>query len=168
VLSVSYSGGLRHSSDGIVDMYIIGENLLSDLIQDGVGQVPHCPVVLVGHSIGGLVIKELCRRAHNKFNSCQGYDRAKLEMFLKNIGGIFYYATPHRGSGIAEILAKKISSPLLTYFETLSYVTARLNSEFEAICKAHYKDWLFAGLGETLPTNLVCYTATVGRSWHAS
>jgi triacylglycerol esterase/lipase EstA (alpha/beta hydrolase family) len=55
ILSVSYS--LKHKLDGRLDMLLIVENLLSNLLQDGIGQVPDCPVVLVGHSIGGLVIK---------------------------------------------------------------------------------------------------------------
>jgi hypothetical protein len=47
-------------------------------------------------------------------------------------------------------LARKISSPLLTYFEKPSKDAASLNSKFKAIYKVHYKDWFLAGLDPTL------------------
>jgi triacylglycerol esterase/lipase EstA (alpha/beta hydrolase family) len=153
VLSVSYS--LTYNVNGSLDMDLIVENLVSDLLQVGIGQVPQCAVVLVGHSIGGLVIKALCKHAHEEFSRSQGLERDRLQLFLNNVGGIFYYSTPHHGSGIAKILAKKVSSPLFTYFETLSKDTARLNSHFEIMCRVNYQHWKFAGLGEGVPTNLV-------------
>jgi hypothetical protein len=153
VLSVSYS--LTCNFNGSLDMHLIVENLLSDLLQDGIGQVPQCAMVLVGHSLGGLVIKALCKHAHEKLNRSQGRERDRLQLFLNNVGGIFSYATPHHGSGIVGILAKKVSSPLFTYFETRSKDAGRLNSDFEIMCRVNYQHWKFAGLGERIPTDLV-------------
>ncbi|KAL3691526.1 hypothetical protein R1sor_005177 [Riccia sorocarpa] len=59
ILAVSYDSGTQVSeSEARMDMYLICENLVQSLIDlAGVGQ--SCPMVLVGHCIGGLVLKAL-------------------------------------------------------------------------------------------------------------
>jgi pimeloyl-ACP methyl ester carboxylesterase len=151
VLSVSYNGGLAKTSDNYreADIYIITENLLSDLLQGNIGQ-EECPVILVGHSIGGLVIKHLCNRANLVLNQKEGREKAMLQIFLKNIKGVFYYATPHHGTSIPKKWEKDLPRALVTYFKTLSTETARLNDEFES----WKRNWKFLSLGEGRPTNL--------------
>ncbi|CAM6128893.1 unnamed protein product [Calypogeia fissa] len=153
VLTVSYSGAMSTRSHDNIDMRIITENLLSDLMQSNIGQTPHCPVILVGHSIGGVVIKALCCEANEMLCRSEGSKRSKLEKFLGNLRGVFFYATPNQGSEHATKLANNMNSTLLTFFETLSKHTARLNQEFNDTCKMHDK-WRLSGLGEALPTRL--------------
>jgi hypothetical protein len=56
VLSVSYNGRIKRDSQGVLDMYRVGEYLTSDVLQEDIRQMPDSPVILVGHSFGGLII----------------------------------------------------------------------------------------------------------------
>ncbi|CAM6118613.1 unnamed protein product [Calypogeia fissa] len=148
VFSVRYSEGLREGSVERFHMKNIGENLLWDLLDGGIGQVPNCPVVLVGHCIGGLVIKRLCLEAY-RTQTLSGESRnhrAKLKNFLKRIKAMFYYATPHHGIPHIAKAADLLDSPLFKYFETLSTEAAWLNSEFQNLWEL--RGWQVWGLGE--------------------
>jgi triacylglycerol esterase/lipase EstA (alpha/beta hydrolase family) len=64
-------------------------------------------IVLIGHSLGGLVIKSLVVKAHEAAGrwAANPLDASKNEMcfkFLANIKGIIFYGVPHTGSLIAE------------------------------------------------------------------
>ncbi len=64
-------------------------------------------IVLIGHSLGGLVIKSLAVKAHQVAlcRPANRLDTSKKEMcrnFLVNIKGIFFYGVPHSGSMIAD------------------------------------------------------------------
>ncbi|CAM6084056.1 unnamed protein product [Calypogeia fissa] len=149
VLSVSY---FRYLGQDARDSYSITDNLLADLMDAKVGQASDCPVVLVGHSIGGQFIKELCRQAGG--SASEGLRRVQLENFLRNMRGIFFYATPHGGIQVAEKLGKylHVTPILMDNFTTLSLHTARLNQLFDKMCSDH--NWLLFGLAETRPTKL--------------
>ncbi|CAM6115537.1 unnamed protein product [Calypogeia fissa] len=154
ILSVSYGAAIVKCPQVSLDMYNVGENLVSDLMQCDIGQIPFCPVILVGHSLGGLVMKEVCLQAHHTLNSLSdGLPRDKLTTFLESIRGFFFYATPHHGSEHAQKLTNIVNDPLLTFFRALSTDAARQNEEFNKICKLH-EGWRFTGLGESLPTQL--------------
>ncbi|CAM6088866.1 unnamed protein product [Calypogeia fissa] len=133
----------------IFDMFRLGENLISDLTEGDIGQITSCPVILVGHSVGGLVIKETCCQAHDRLHSNIALSKykEKLGKFLRNIRGIFYYSTPHHGS---SIIAKATDGPLFQFFKILNEHVERLNWKFEDL-QSIYK-WLIFGLGESLPS----------------
>ncbi len=64
-------------------------------------------IVLIGHSLGGLVIKSLVVKAYDAAGrrAANSLDQSKEEMcrkFLANIKGIIFYGVPHSGSMIAE------------------------------------------------------------------
>ncbi len=64
-------------------------------------------IVLIGHSLGGLVIKSLVVNTHEAAGrrAANLLDPSKAEMcrkFLANIKGIIFYGVPHSGSMIAE------------------------------------------------------------------
>ncbi|CAM6103689.1 unnamed protein product [Calypogeia fissa] len=115
------------------DIDILGESLVHDIIQDrnhNIGQ--HCPVFLVGHSLGGTVIKKFVLSAYEKcdlFNN--GNFEEDIDAFLENISGIFYYAAPNGGSRIAE-LASQIpsSSPILELLKKVNAASGTINEEF--------------------------------------
>jgi hypothetical protein len=53
-------------------------------------------ITLIGHSLGGLIIKQILRTAES-----MGHDRKDVNSFLKRIISIIFLATPHLGSGVA-------------------------------------------------------------------
>ena len=111
MLSVSYDGALVNNSLGEGDIYITTENIFSDLLQADIGQDKYCPVVLVGHSFAGLVIKHLCNHAHRMLSKKQGWKRSRW--FLDSIQAVFYYATPYYGSAVPVKLEKFLPEMLL-------------------------------------------------------
>lgn len=157
VLTVSYSASLRQ---GGIGMHAIAENLISDLLRENIGQTSNCPVMLVGHCFGGLVIKQLCVEALITYNLLRRdeRERARLKTFLKSIKGIYYYGTPHHGSPSMNKNSRRslfmlllyhspLDSPLLTYFKTLSTETEWLNFRFHKL-RGLYRIRIH-GIGET-------------------
>jgi hypothetical protein len=101
--------------------------------------------VLVGHSMGGLVIK----RAYLLTTAKQGY--ASL---ASRIQGILFLATPHRGSDCAQVLSKLLSltggqRPFVTDLNRNSEALQSINEEFPDCC---HKLLLYS-FYETIPTN---------------
>ncbi|KXZ46005.1 hypothetical protein GPECTOR_48g437 [Gonium pectorale] len=58
-------------------------------------------VVLVGHSMGGLVLKQILYEAHHRASTGSSSDTKSLQL-LKNLRGIAFYGTPHMGSFLAD------------------------------------------------------------------
>jgi hypothetical protein len=158
VLFVSYRGKIEKLGQSSHDMYIVGENLRYDLLDANVGQTSNCPVILVGHCFGGLVLKQICLDINKKKGLLaegeKAADRAKLELFLRNIKRLFYYGTPHRGNRLIDTLADVSKDPLLSYFRTLSTAGSRLNDEFDKLCGV-YTEWRTHSLGESLASKSV-------------
>ncbi|CAM6114805.1 unnamed protein product [Calypogeia fissa] len=154
ILSVGYNASLLKSGNGgSFDLYIIGENIVSDLLQANVGVERRCPIILVGHSFGGLVVKEVCSQVHKKASM----GSVKHKTFLQNINGVFFYSTPHRGISreISEHFLSRTNQQLLKYVEILSTSAARLHEDFERLQKQC--SWKTAGVGEGSPTELSTY-----------
>lgn len=156
IFSVSYNVSLMNRASEHMDVYNIQENLMSDLLQEHIGQEfgARCPVVLVGHSFGGLIIKQLCTYARQK-------GRQEHKDFLNSVSGVFFYATPHHGIRFPKLAEHFVThGPLLNYVKVLSKTTARLNEDFEELRKEH-KTWLMAGIGESLPIKWGLFRASV-------
>ncbi|CAM6083396.1 unnamed protein product [Calypogeia fissa] len=155
ILLVSYDSSAKMEDDGgCTDMYITSENLLHDLI-GGNAQVGQdgCPVVLVGHSVGGLVIKEVLLRANSVLNlEPTEKNREKLLFFLENVKYLFYYSCPHHGTRLADIQTKFLKGLLLEHLTALNKEAARCNEDFRKLC--HRFKWKAYSIGEKLPTNL--------------
>lgn len=171
ILTVSYNARVLKTQERF-DVYNMGENLISDLLDAKVGQNPRCPVILVGHSFGGLVIKQLCVDASSETGSSESKSSrsSKLKSFLENVNGIFFYSTPHYG--IADNIVEHFvdNGPLLEYVKTLSLPTARLNYRFEKLFGqgGRYPMWQIAAVGESLSTKSV-WTLTHlldVKNWH--
>ncbi|CAM6118605.1 unnamed protein product [Calypogeia fissa] len=158
VFSVEYNHYSRYKETSID--YLIDENILLDIIEANIGQLPGCPVVLVGHSIGGLVIKSLCVHAHRVLSVSHSRQNAKIENFVQNIKGIFYYATPHHGMPFLDKAANLLDGQLFQYFKVLTVSAARLSYEFDQLHKL-YSNWQIAGLGEGLPVKSGVFRGTV-------
>ncbi|KAL2629628.1 hypothetical protein R1flu_014314 [Riccia fluitans] len=102
VLTVSYLSSAQKgiTQDG-TDLDLIAEALVQDLIlQGGIGQNP---LVLVGHSLGGVVLKKVILQATSKCGEdIDGQDIQRLKSFLQNVRGDFYFASPHNGCRMAD------------------------------------------------------------------
>lgn len=70
IMAVSYDASVWETdTSGRLDMELIAEILRSDLIlsdSPAVGQALYRPLVPVGHSVGGLVIEQLCMHASRR------------------------------------------------------------------------------------------------------
>ncbi|BFI34225.1 protein SERAC1 [Marchantia polymorpha subsp. ruderalis] len=155
ILSVEYDASISTSpTHGRLDLYLTAESLMYNLIIAKVGQHPWRPVILVGHSYGGLVIKQLCVQAH--FSESLHRSDKQIARFLNSVTGIFFYGTPHHGSSsffTPNGTKLKDASPLLDYVKLLCAESGRLHEYFDAL-RVYYK-WSIAGVGESRPTTFM-------------
>ncbi|KAH9551398.1 hypothetical protein CY35_09G013600 [Sphagnum magellanicum] len=99
ILSVSYNAHVITSPHHHVSE--IAHNLFETLIKRCKWD---CPIVLIGHSFGGLVLKSLVVEARKMSGIRYAEDdltRAAVDhakAFLNNVRGVVFYAVPHGGS----------------------------------------------------------------------
>lgn len=132
-----------------MDLVAIREQLTELLLLVGVGKRP---VAFVGHSLGGLVLKEICNELHTKALRSHG---RKHKQALDSVTGLVFYGTPHAGSRLADnVLAKLFGrAKVAKYLRTLNRDTARLNSTFGQLKEE--RRWRTLGFGEQMPTRKV-------------
>lgn len=158
ILSVSYDSAQEQRNPR--DPFKVTENLSSDLDAANVGQ--HCPVILVGHSLGGIIIKKVLLQYLERKGRTSSADKslARLENFLRNCKGVFYYSSPHGGSKLADYalitLGCFLHNPMISLLRRLSTKTAIINREF-AMAKHNLGDGGIRtrAIGESVSTNLV-------------
>ncbi|KAL3685673.1 hypothetical protein R1sor_003695 [Riccia sorocarpa] len=155
ILSVKYDSSLdKTSKAGVFSMYNLVEALANDLVViSDVGQSGRL-VVLVGHDLGGLVIKALCVYLANQISlypDHAGRERGgvphritRFEDFLRNVRGIFYFSTPHMGLEFVGGMTRN-DGELAPYLEIFNSETAQINYDFEKLRRS--REWKTAGLG---------------------
>jgi hypothetical protein len=156
IWSLSYdSCAWRTDTTGSMDVYALGESLVQNMVGlANIGQ-ENCPIVFVCHCLGGLVVKEIVIQAHEKFGKDSRYVN-----FLRNVGGFFFYATPHEGSLLAD-LASHVpfwtgKSKLVEQLRVINDSLGRLNADFERIERDHFASmWKFSVVAETHQTTVV-------------
>jgi hypothetical protein len=154
ILSLSYDASLLETpTTGRMDSYLLGESLVQEMTLGGVdiGQ-KGCPVVFVGHGLGGLIAKQIVISGHHLFSKDE-----RVCKLLRNVKAFFFYSTHHGGSKLAEwssYIPFLKKSPLVKYLQVLNAEAGRLNSEFEQI---HLEEggsaWKFYVVGEMHPTS---------------
>ncbi|KAL2629813.1 hypothetical protein R1flu_014499 [Riccia fluitans] len=163
VLTVCYdTSATKHQKKGRIDIYNLADQLVESLITSSrstayIGQ-RGVPVILVGHSLGGILIKQVVAHVDVEARLKLKHPRHKmLQKFLGNLKGVFYMSTPHHRSQIArwesmfpEKSVKK--APVLGLLEVLSKDTSRLNKVMFLLMKKH--DIKMAQVNETEKTNL--------------
>lgn len=127
------------------------ENLLHDLsrIRDS-WDAEIRPIIFVGHSLGGLVIKEALIRASEYHSNGQHPDLGAIHSCTK---GVVFLGTPHRGSGkasIGEIVSNIAKIGLQRPNDKLIEVLAEDSQVLERQMKS------FTSLSNTLP--IACVT----------
>ncbi|CAM6012297.1 unnamed protein product [Sphagnum balticum] len=100
ILSVSYNeDGVTLRHDHVSE---IADSLFQTLLHPRYEW--HHPIVLIGHSFGGLVLKSLVvklKRESTNGNPTNSLSKAtvqRAEVFLRNVRGVAFYAVPHAGS----------------------------------------------------------------------
>ena len=92
---VAVIGGVGVTKDRI---HQHGENLLADLTADRqLQKASERPIVFVGHSLGGIVIK----RALTISNETMGEHTEHLRSIFVSTYGIIFLGTPHLGADVA-------------------------------------------------------------------
>ncbi|KAL2622303.1 hypothetical protein R1flu_002508 [Riccia fluitans] len=146
ILCTSYDSSVEKSSTrGRMDLHLLGENLIYSLIKVAqVGQ--RCPVVLVGHCVGGLVLKQVCIQADLMGARFDGPGFNPYKTFLSYMRGVFFYATPHLGSQLRIGKEPNHRGPLLKYFKIYCKQSARINENFSKL--RHLLGWMAVGVSE--------------------
>jgi len=125
---------VHRSSNTAAGLPIRDPNLLLLLVccgllpQAKVGQ--DRPVVLVGHSLGGLVLKKLAMEAHKEAGLQDSLLSPCCKAFCNNLAGTFYYATPHGGAVLGSLADSVFKGPVLDYLTVFSRHGAELNRDF--------------------------------------
>ncbi|KAL3692317.1 hypothetical protein R1sor_005968 [Riccia sorocarpa] len=165
ILSVSYDSSLITTPcTGREDMYLLGESLVQSLVDlAGVGRT--CPVVLVGHCLGGMVLKKIALWAEsfaNQERSGRSFSRP-YESFLKNVKGAFFLSTPNLGANVPTKHMVNQGGPLLKNLELLGTESARINAEFAKLLR-RWK-WITHGVfaaNGTETKNILHYSDDIG------
>lgn len=93
IWSIGYSAGITElGKPGM----LIEKRALNLVSQFGVKNIGDRPVIFICHSMGGLLVKELAVRGALPSD-------AKHSQLVKNIRGIIFCGTPHRGSALASL-----------------------------------------------------------------
>ncbi|KAL8895234.1 MAG: hypothetical protein Q9192_003767 [Flavoplaca navasiana] len=108
-------------------------------------QTSDTPLVLIGHSMGGLVIKRAYILAQQKED---------FVSTARRIQAIFFLATPHRGADLAQLLTKILNiasgqRPFVADLHRNSLATQSINDEFPQ----YSQDLQLFSFYETLPTS---------------
>jgi hypothetical protein len=94
--------------------------------------------VLVGHSLGGLVLKKLVVEAHRAApfhdpgkGSTLSPLQSRCKVFCNNLAGAFFFATPHCGAQLGSLAkAVGLSGPVLDYLTVFNRDAAVLSGQF--------------------------------------
>jgi len=96
VHSYGYNSDWTTKKESHLSIHDFGQALLADLYNSPcLRKAPETPIVLIIHSIGGLVAKKAYLLAH---------DDTLYEMVARHIQSIYFLGTPHRGSALARVV----------------------------------------------------------------
>ena len=112
VFSVGYPAAVSNWQGTSMPLQDRAGNVLEGLLVD-LDEL-RAPIVFVCHSLGGLVVKQLLRRATD-----MQHGRREAAELLARVRGIAFMATPHNGSDLANVL---------NVFKTLLRVSAATES----------------------------------------
>ncbi|KAM5344693.1 hypothetical protein ACJ41O_010555 [Fusarium nematophilum] len=125
--SFGYNSDWGDSKDTSLDIHDFGRSLFGEMLTSPeLGKGKPTPIVLIGHSMGGLVIKKV--RPHTSLGLIiraylvKAYLLARQDESAKSLADriqcMFFLATPHRGSDASGLLnhflkASRVMSPKL-------------------------------------------------------
>ncbi|KAG9233799.1 NACHT and WD domain protein, partial [Amylocarpus encephaloides] len=154
--SFGYNSDWSDKKDSILNVHDFGRALLEEMRNSPhLRRHPTNPIIMVGHSMGGLVIKKAYLLSRQ--------DKSRPE-FGSRMRCIFFLATPHRGSDSAQLLNNMLkvsgvmsSREYVTDLEKSSLSTQSINDEF----RMFEDDLLLWSFYETLKTSLGMSSAMI-------
>jgi len=123
ILSLSYDANIYGVNDDVTN---IAKNLVQSLVVKKSYENLWCaPIVLVGHSFGGLIIKSLMVEIKSCMNQKALNDmdlamNARSKYFYDNLIGVIFYGVPHEGG----------TKTFSTYFARICQEMGFLNNTF--------------------------------------
>lgn len=136
----------RHASN--LTIHDFGQALLTDIRNSPILGRTDTPVVLVGHSMGGLVIKKMFLLAKQDPNTSE---------IASRIHTFFFLATPHRGSSLANtlnnLLKLAVGHGSKAYVDDLFPYSAAIQTINDQFRHAYQGKHLYSFF-ETVPTTL--------------
>jgi pimeloyl-ACP methyl ester carboxylesterase len=96
VLTYGYDTKVRHSATGVVSQNTVrdhGWNFLC-AIEEVRRKEPLRPLLLVAHSLGGLIVKEALRKSRE----CELGQGHLYNGVRRSVVGVLFFGTPHRGA----------------------------------------------------------------------
>ncbi|OAG43151.1 hypothetical protein AYO21_02437 [Fonsecaea monophora] len=129
--SFGYNSDYVKHRDGCWTIHSFAQSLLADLRTSPYISRADTPLIMIGHSMGGLVIKRAYMLAkHDK----------SLDSLTSRFRAIYFLATPHQGSDWAKILDRMLHALSLspTFVEELKKASGTLQSINEEF--RHYFD----------------------------
>lgn len=95
VLTYGYDTKVRHSVIGVVSQNTVYDHSWNFLcaVEELRRKEPLRPLLLVAHSLGGLVVKEALRKSRD----CESV-KPHLHNIVRSIVGALFFGTPHRGA----------------------------------------------------------------------
>ncbi|KAG9231996.1 hypothetical protein BJ875DRAFT_536230 [Amylocarpus encephaloides] len=111
ICSFGYNSDWGERKDSVLNIHGFRKSLLSEMLNSSdVNQSDDSSVILVGHSMGGLVIKQLIQillacilATHDPSAKTMG----------NRIHGMIFLAVPHRGADIATLLSNMLKASIL-------------------------------------------------------
>jgi hypothetical protein len=108
----------------------------------------HHPIVLIGHSFGGLVLKSLVVKLNTIRNGTDDWSKAAFQRgkaFLSHVRGVAFYAVPHAGSTTKFVeyarksltWNKRVLGRIMDYIQPGQQDMADLSVNFEGIVDTH-------------------------------
>ncbi|MCJ1251592.1 hypothetical protein MMC30_008827 [Trapelia coarctata] len=151
--SFGYAATWGEKKNSILEINDFARSLLGEIRDDPEIRRDDTRIVLIGHSMGGLVIKKAYILARQ--------DPAFQDL-VPRFHSIYFLATPHRGSDLARVLTNILrvswgQKPFVNDLEPNSSIISGINETFRHFAQ-DLQLWSFY---ETLQSNLIVYNAMV-------
>ncbi|KAI0156339.1 hypothetical protein GGR57DRAFT_463109 [Xylariaceae sp. FL1272] len=144
IMSFGYDSDFKKSST--LNIHDFAKSLVNDLLNNPLVNGSKCPIILVGHSMGGLVMKQ----AYILAKQMSIYQRV-----ADTIKAMVFIATPHTGSELAPILDRlfRITSGLKPYLDDLRRNSATVQA-INTLFPSQSSDLLLHSFYETDPLSI--------------
>lgn len=148
VFVYGYDTGLQDSasSQSLEDLGLSFKDALRSLLKENWKSGFLKPLVLLGHSLGGLVVKEvsliihrLCFLTTHFFQAlCQMFTNSNVdeELLLKSIRAILFFGTPNQGMDITSLIPMVEEQPNEDFLRSLGTDSADLRRQAQQWSKA--------------------------------
>ncbi len=133
VHSFGYNSDWLDRRENLLNIHDFAQSLMEEIQNSpNIRRSKNTRIVFIGHSMGGLVIKKACILSR---------ENPSFHELGSRIHSLYFLATPHRGSDLAQTLNSILkilptgSKPFLGSLERGSETINTLNDQFRHICK---------------------------------